>query len=180
MNTVNKSLEIQGDDVIEYECEYNGDVIGGCMYMARQYALEEFGKGDGFETQKNTLENEYGISLDEWRESLKNDGSNLMSDLIKNGDIRAGMSILANCMMSKESASAAKEIFMSADNDVSMYAFLREVTGDKSNTKDAFMAAAKNELGIGRSTGAKGKLKAAVADIDDDQKDNETEIAFNA
>lgn len=55
---------------------------------------------------------------------------------MKDGHLGCGASVIANCMRSEDGRLYAKDRFLSVDDEYSVYAFIRKVTGDNFYTKE--------------------------------------------
>ena len=102
-------------------------VIAGLKFIAEHYDLEQEDLEEGL------LELGCGFSFDDIKRQLDCSGS--LNEGMRRGVLSGGATIIANFRKGDFSRDFAYEFFVDEDDDVSIYHFIRTVTGDKSYTK---------------------------------------------
>lgn len=111
------------------------DVVGACLFIAKQVNLPMSDPDKmTYRAQCRYLEGEFNASP-RWLNMISAPKGATIGQYIAAGHIEAGMDLIGNYMDSASNAKSTAELYMSMDDECSIYEFLRK-TFDKNLTMD--------------------------------------------
>ena len=104
------------------------EVIDGLKFIAEHQSMSQEELIDGL------LDLDCNFTLEDIKQQFPEEIQ--LFEGMKNGNIACGASVIANTIDSEYGRSYCEERFLSLDDDISIYHFIRVVTGDETYTKE--------------------------------------------